>query len=314
MPLNIATIRPCYQRTLCQPTTIVGIGLHSGRDVTLTLTPAPADTGIVFVRTDMNNAQIPMQAHRVTDTVMSSNLSCEDARIGTVEHLLSAVAACGIDNLYIQVDAPEIPIMDGSAAPFIELIQTAEIAEQFLPKAFIKVLKPIKVSDGDKWASLAPYDEGFMMHFEIAFDHPAIAATPQQFDLDFNSANFIREVANARTFGFYKDLEFLHSQNLALGGSLANAIVMDDAKVMNPEGLRHFDEFVRHKMLDAVGDLYIIGNALLGEFCAYKSGHALNNMLIRTLLSDRSAYQIVTFDDINICPITYLPANITRQS
>ena len=306
--MNNTTTHPCYQRTLCQSTTITGIGLHSGRDVTLTLAPAPVDTGVVFVRTDMDGVQIPMQAHQVTDTTMSSNLANGDARVGTVEHLLSAVAACGIDNLYIQVDAPEIPITDGSATPFIRLIQEVGLAEQPALKPFIKVLKPVRVADGDKWASFSVNHDGLKMHFEIAFDHLAIAATPQQFSLDFNSDNFIREVADARTFGFYKDLQFLRSQNLALGGSLDNAIVMDDTSVMNPEGLRHPDEFVRHKMLDAVGDLYIIGSAIIGEFHAYKSGHALNNALIRALLADQGAYQIVTFDDINACPITYLPA------
>lgn len=296
---------PCYQRTLVRPITATGIGLHSGKKVTLTLSPAPLGTGIVFVRTDLDNAQIPMTANLVQDTLMSSNLVAGNARVGTVEHLLSALAAFGIDNLSIGVDAPEIPIMDGSAAPFLFLLDEAGIAEQAAPKQFIKIKQPIKVADGDKWARLDPYDDGFLMDFEIDFNHAAIKATDQKTTLNFNTANFAKEVGRARTFGFLGDLQALHANNLALGGSLDNAVVLDDDSVINKDGLRYPNEFVRHKMLDAVGDLYVIGHALLGRFSAYKSGHALNNALIRAVLSNKNSFEIVTFYDKNRCPITY---------
>lgn len=301
---------PCYQRTLAKSITATGIGLHSGKKVTLTLSPAPLDTGIVFVRTDLNHAQIPMTATLVQDTMMSSNLVAGDARVGTVEHLLSAVAACGLDNLLIQVDAPEIPIMDGSAAPFLFLIDEAGVAEQPLVKKFIKIKKMVEVSDGDKWAKIMPYDGGFLMDFEIDFNHAAIKATDQTITLDFNTANFAKEVGQARTFGFLKDLQALRAKNLALGGSLDNAVVLDDTSIVNEGGLRYPNEFVRHKMLDAVGDLYVIGHALLGHFLAYKSGHALNNALIRAVLADQDAYEIVTFYDKNTCPIVYNLAKV----
>lgn len=297
-----------YQRTLNEPISVSGIGLHSGKEVILTLKPAPADTGIVFVRTDLDGAIVPMDAHLVQDTVMSSNLVVGDARVGTVEHLLSAVAAMGIDNLTIEVSAPEIPIMDGSAAPFLYLMVEAGICEQASPKRFLKITKPVMVQDGDKWAKISPDDGGFLMSFEIDFDHQAIKATPQTFSLDFSSQSFASEVARARTFGFLKDLEYLQKHNLALGGSLDNAIVLDDEKVVNEGGLHFPDEFVRHKMLDAVGDLYVIGYPLLGKFEAYKSGHALNNKLIRAILADESCHEIVTIYDKNACPIRYYPA------
>ncbi len=303
---------PCYQRTLATAITATGIGLHSGKKVTLTLAPAPVGTGVIFVRTDLNNAQIPMNAELIQDTMMSSNLVAGDARVGTVEHLLSAVAAFGIDNLYIHVDAPEIPIMDGSAAPFLFLLDQAGIAEQSVAKEFIRLTKTVTVQDGDKWASLAPYDDGFLMEFEIDFNHEAIKATDQKTTLDFNTANFAREVGQARTFGFLKDLEQLHKHNLALGGSLDNAVVLDDTSIVNEEGLRYPNEFVRHKMLDAVGDLYVIGRALLGKFSAYKSGHALNNALIRAVLSDHSSFEIVTFCNETPCPIAYNLAKIIQ--
>ncbi|USZ14251.1 UDP-3-O-acyl-N-acetylglucosamine deacetylase [Moraxella sp. FZFQ2102] len=295
------------QRTVAQAITATGIGLHSGKKVTLTLKPAEPDTGIVFERTDLG-ASVPMQADLVVDTMMSSNLVQGDARVGTVEHLLSAVAACGLDNLIIQVDAAEIPIMDGSAAPFLFLIDQAGIQEQDAPKKFIKIIKPVEVGDGDKWARLEPYDNGFLMDFEIDFSHAAIAATEQSTRLDFNTANFAIEVGQARTFGFLKDLEYLQKNNLALGGSLDNAVVLDDDKVVNEGGLRYPNEFVRHKMLDAVGDLYVIGHQLLGKFSAYKSGHAVNNNLIRAVLADESSYEIVTFYDKDDCPIVYVDA------
>ena len=298
-------IYPCYQRTLAKKITATGIGLHSGKKVTLTLAPAPLGTGVVFVRTDLNNARIPMSAELVQDTLMSSNLVAGEAKVGTVEHLLSAVAAFGIDNLYIEVDALEIPIMDGSAAPFLFLLDEAGIAIQDKLKEFICIQKPIRVSDGDKWAELSPYEHGFLMDFEIDFNHDAIKATDQKTTLDFNTANFAREVGQARTFGFLKDLEELHKHNLALGGSLDNAVVLDEHSVVNEGGLRYHNEFVRHKMLDAVGDLYVIGKEILGKFSAYKSGHALNNALIRKVLADQDNYKIVTFYDKKSCPIVY---------
>ncbi|MFB6348207.1 UDP-3-O-acyl-N-acetylglucosamine deacetylase [Moraxella sp. ZJ142] len=296
-----------YQRTVAKAITATGIGLHSGKKVTLTLMPAEPDTGIVFERTDLG-AFVPMNSHLVQDTMMSSNLVQGDARIGTVEHLLSAVAAFGLDNLIIQVDAAEIPIMDGSAAPFLYLIDQAGIVEQTSLKKFIKITKPVKVQDGDKWACLEPYDDGFLMDFEIDFNHAAIAATCQTTRLDFNTANFATEVGQARTFGFLKDLEYLKKNNLALGGSLDNAVVLDDDSVVNEGGLRYPNEFVRHKMLDAVGDLYVIGHPLLAKFSAYKSGHAVNNALIRAVLADPSSFEIVTFCDKDDCPITYVDA------
>ncbi|OOR85446.1 UDP-3-O-acyl-N-acetylglucosamine deacetylase [Moraxella canis] len=296
-----------YQRTVAKAITATGIGLHSGKKVTLTLAPAEPDTGIVFERTDLG-ASVPMAAELVQDTMMSSNLVLGDARIGTVEHLLSAIAAYGLDNLIIQVDAPEIPIMDGSAAPFLYLIDQAGIVEQDQLKKFIKIISPIEVTDGDKWARLEPYDDGFLMDFEIDFNHAAIAATEQTTQLDFNTANFALEVGQARTFGFLKDIEYLQKNNLALGGSLDNAVVLDEDSVVNQDGLRYPNEFVRHKMLDAVGDLFVIGHPLLAKFSAYKSGHALNNALIRAVLADKSCYKIVTFYDKESCPIDYVEA------
>lgn len=304
---------PLYQRTLAQSITAQGIGLHSGKPVTLTLMPAPVGTGIVFVRSDLDNAQIPVSATLIHDTIMSSNLQVGDAKIGTIEHLMSAVSACGLDNLYIYVDAPEIPIMDGSAAPFLVLIDQAGIAEQPALKEFIKITKPIEVKDGDKWAKLEPSDDGFLMEFEIDFDHHAIKATNQKTMLDFGTANFASEVGQARTFGFVKDLEYLHNHNLALGGSLDNAVVLDDDGVMNADGLRYPNEFVRHKMLDAVGDLYVIGRPLLGKFTAYKSGHALNNALIRAVLADENSHEIVKFCNKDDCPVSYCPPKITQD-
>lgn len=299
---------PVYQRTVAKTITAVGIGLHSGKKVSLTLAPAEPDTGIVFERTDLS-AVIPMKANLIHDTMMSSNLAVGDARVGTIEHLLSAVAAFGLDNVRILVDAPEIPIMDGSAAPFLVLIDEAGVVEQNALKKFIKITKPIEVIDGDKWAKLEPYDDGFLMDFEINFDHAAIAATEQTVNLDFNTANFAAEVAKARTFGFLKDLEYLRKHSLALGGSLDNAVVLDDDSVINEGGLRYPDEFVRHKILDAVGDLYVIGSPLLAKFSAYKSGHAVNNALIRKVLDNPDSYKIVTFDDKQSCPIEYVDIN-----
>lgn len=303
---------PLYERTLATLIIATGVGLHSGKDVTLTLAPAPVGTGIVFVRSDLDDAQIPMTATLIQDTMMSSNLVAGDVRVGTVEHLLSAVSACGLDNLYIYVNAPEIPIMDGSASEFISLIQKAGIAEQSKLKKFIKITKTVMVTDDDKWAKFEPYDGGFLMDFEIDFNHPAIQATKQHATFEFSTANFIKEVGQARTFGFLKDLEYLRQHNLALGGSLDNAVVLDDTSVVNEGGLRYPNEFVRHKILDAVGDLFVIGHAILGQFSAYKSGHALNNALIRAVLDDPTCYKIVTFYDKDECPIDYNLSNFDK--
>ncbi|WP_323841664.1 MULTISPECIES: UDP-3-O-acyl-N-acetylglucosamine deacetylase [unclassified Moraxella] len=303
-----------YERTVSQELSIAGIGLHSGKKVTLTLAPAGVGHGIVFERVDIGGVGIPMSADLVQDTMMSSNLVQGDARVGTVEHLLSAIAACGLDNLIVKVDAPEIPIMDGSAAPFLDLIYKAGIQEQNAPKKFLKILKPVRVTDGDKWAELTPYDDGFLMDFEIDFDHDAIKATDQKASLDFNTANFVHEISCARTFGFLKDLECLRERNLALGGSLDNAVVLDETSILNEGGLRYPNEFVRHKILDAVGDLFIIGCPILAHFSAYKSGHALNNMLIRAVLADKSTHKIVTFCNRNEAPIDYLKPNILFEN
>lgn len=294
-----------FERTLVTPITAAGIGLHSGKKVVLTLKPADVGTGVIFVRSDLGGLSAPMDAHLISDTIMSSNLVSGDVRFGTIEHLLAAVAAMGVDNLIIEVSDCEIPIMDGSAAPFLSMLVEAGICTQPALKRFLKITKPIQVNDGDKWASLTPYEGGFAMNFEIDFGHIAIKSTKQTFSFHLSTKSFASEVAQARTFGFLKDLEYLKSQNLALGGSLDNAIVLDDEKVVNEEGLHFPDEFVRHKTLDAVGDLYVIGYPILGEFTGYKSGHALNNQLIRAVLADPSCCEIVTFYDKKDCPIHY---------
>lgn len=285
------------QRTLKQPITVVGIGLHSGQDVTLTLQPSEVNTGIRFLRTDIEDAPlIAADAFLVTDTVMSSNLMVNGIKIGTVEHLLSALAGFGIDNLLIKVSDAEIPIMDGSAANYVTLLLEAGIEDQAAPKQFMKILKPVKVVEGDKWAQLEPYD-GFSLDFEIDFNHPGIPKDTQRYRFEFSLHNYIENVGNARTFGFMRDIEHLQKNNLALGGSLDNAIVLDDNGIMNKEGLRHQEEFVRHKILDAIGDLYLAKYSLIGGFSAYKSGHALNNKLIREVYNDPNNFEIVTIYD-----------------
>lgn len=293
------------QRTLMQPITVVGVGLHSGQDVTLTLKPSDVNTGIQFLRTDIDNSPlIAADAFLVTDTVMSSNLIVDGVKIGTVEHLLSALAGLGIDNLLVKVSDAEIPIMDGSAAQYVELLLEAGIQEQDEPKQFMKIIKPVRVTEGDKWAELVP-DESFSLDFEIDFDHPGIPKDTQFYSFDFSTENYIKNVGNARTFGFMRDIEYLQKHNLALGGSLDNAIVLDDDGIMNSDGLRHKDEFVRHKILDALGDLYLAKYALIGKFRAYKSGHALNNQLVRAVYSDPNNFEIVTFYDTSSAPINY---------
>lgn len=297
------------QRTIQKAIAITGIGLHSGEPVDLEFHPQPVDTGIVFERSDIvGSTPIPASAFLVQDTMMSSNLVFGGTRVGTVEHLLSAVAGLGIDNLLIRVSASEIPIMDGSASPFIGLLLQSGFREQEGLKKFLRIVRPVRVDVDDKWAELRPYD-GFELNFEIDFDHPAINKDFQHAQLQFSTQNFIEQLSSARTFGFLRDIEALRQNNLALGGSMDNAIVIDDANILNEEGLRFNDEFVRHKILDALGDLYLIGYPILGRFNAYKSGHALNNMLVREILSDPSNFEIVTFDDNVSCPIEYLPLN-----
>ena len=295
------------QRTIKTAIAITGIGLHSGEPVDLEFHPQPINTGVVFERSDIiGSAPIPASAFLVQDTMMSSNLVFGGTRVGTVEHLLSAIAGVGVDNLLIRVSASEIPIMDGSASPFVGLLLQAGFREQEAAKRFLRIVKPVKVKVDDKWAELRPYD-GFELNFEIDFDHPAFDKNHQHAQLCFSTQNFIEELSSARTFGFLSDIETLRSNNLALGGSMDNAIVIDDAKILNAEGLRYADEFVRHKILDALGDLYLIGYPIIGRFNAYKSGHALNNLLVREILSDKNSFEIVTFDDNVSCPIEYLP-------
>lgn len=298
----------CKQRTISRIIRATGTGLHSGKKVFMRFLPHHEDGGIVFRRTDLEpSVDIPADALSVSDTMMSSNLSVGEVKIGTVEHLMSALAGMGIDNIIVEVSADEIPIMDGSAAPFIYLIQSAGIAEQSEPKRFIKVLKEVRVAYDDKYATLSPFD-GFSLDFSIDFDHPAFDKDKQQAQMLFSTGSFIDEISRARTFGFLKDIEYLRSNNLALGGSMENAIVVDEQKVLNEGGLRFSDEFVRHKMLDAIGDLYLAGHALLGAFTAFKSGHHLNNLLVRELLSDASHYEIVSFSSEQGAPIQYINA------
>lgn len=283
------------QRTLKTVIKTTGVGLHSGAKVSLVLRPAQADTGVVFRRVDLDPpVDLKADPFGVGDTRMASCLEQNGAKVATVEHLMSALAGLGIDNIYIDVDAPELPIMDGSAAPFVFLLQSAGIEEQHAAKKFIRVKKVVEVKDGDKWARLSPYD-GFSLDFSIVFSHPAVAQSGSSAHVDFADQSYVREVARARTFGFMQDVEVLREQGLALGGSLENAIVMDEYRVLNSDGLRYVDEFVKHKILDAVGDLYLAGHPLLAAFSAHKSGHALNNQLLRALLSDASAWEMASF-------------------
>ncbi len=295
------------QRTLKNAIRATGVGLHTGEKIYLTLKPAPIDTGIIFRRVDLDPvAEIPALAEYVGDTRLSSTLIDGDVRISTVEHLLSAMAGLGIDNAYIELSASEVPIMDGSAGPFVFLIQSAGVLEQEAPKRFIRIKKPILVEDGDKWAKFEPF-EGFKVSFTIDFDHPVFQNRAKQAEVDFSTTSFVREVSRARTFGFMRDIELLRSHNLALGGSLDNAVVVDDYRILNDDGLRYEDEFVKHKMLDAIGDLYLLGCSLIGAFSGYKSGHALNNKLLRALMADQSCWEEVTFeDDKEPVPISFM--------
>ncbi|MDO8346567.1 MAG: UDP-3-O-acyl-N-acetylglucosamine deacetylase [Rugosibacter sp.] len=290
------------QRTLKSIVKTTGVGLHSGAKVLLVLRPAQPDTGIVFHRIDLDPpVDIKADPFAVGDTRMASCLEKSGARVSTVEHLMSALAGLGIDNIHVDIDAAELPIMDGSAAPFVFLLQSAGIEEQNAAKKFLRVKKTVEVKEGDKWARLSPYD-GFSLDFSIVFSHPAVAQTDSRAHVDFADQSYLREVARARTFGFMQDVEVLREQGLALGGSLENAIVMDEYRVLNSDGLRYADEFVKHKILDAVGDLYLAGHPLLAAFSAHKSGHALNNQLLRALLADASAWEVVSFQRTEDAP------------
>lgn len=294
------------QRTLKTLTRSVGVGLHSGQRVELTLRPAPPDTGIVFRRIDLPEpVDIPVSATAVTDTRMASTISSGGAKVHTVEHLMSACAGLGIDNLYVDITAEEVPILDGSSASFVFLLQSAGIALQNAPKKFIRVKRAVEVRQGEgvaeKWARLDPF-HGFKLRFEIDFSHPAVDSTGQCVEFDLGSGSYSRDIARARTFGFTKDVEMMRASGLALGGGLDNAIVMDDYKVLNIGGLRYDDEFVKHKILDAMGDLYLIGHPLLAAYSAFRSGHALNNLLLRELLSQPDAWELVTFSHERLAP------------
>jgi UDP-3-O-[3-hydroxymyristoyl] N-acetylglucosamine deacetylase len=299
------------QRTLKNTIRATGVGLHTGRKVLMALRPGPANSGIVFRRTDLDESvDIHATAENVGETTLGTTLIQGDVKVSPIEHLLSAFAGLGIDNAVVELSSSEVPIMDGSAGPFVFLLQSAGIEEQNAAKKFVRILKRVKVEDGDKWARFDPYD-GFKVNFEIEFDHPVFKRRSQVASMDFSTTTFLREVSRARTFGFMRDLEYMRSRNLALGGNLDNAIVLDEYRILNEDGLRYEDEFVKHKILDAIGDLYLLGHSLIGEFSGYKSGHALNNRLLRTLIADRSAWEEVTFETLSDAPISYVPAVAT---
>lgn len=293
------------QRTLKNSIRATGVGLHSGEKVILTIKPAPVNSGIVFRRVDLDPVvDIPAQALSVGMTTLCTSLSKDHARVDTVEHLMSAMAGLGIDNSIVELNAQEVPIMDGSSGPFVFLIQSAGILEQDAPKKFIRIKRKVEVKDGDKVARFTPYD-GFKVGIEINFDHPVLQKSRQVASLDFSTTSYVKEVSRARTFGFTKDIEYMRSQNLALGGSVKNAIVVDDYGVLNEDGLRYDDEFVKHKILDAVGDLYLLGHSLIGEFVGYKSGHGLNNLLLRELIAQPQSWEFIEFLDEDV-PISYM--------
>lgn len=294
------------QRTLKNVIRATGVGLHTGEKVFLTLRPAVPDTGIVFRRVDLESpVDIPAKAENVGDTRLSTTLVKDGVRISTVEHLLSAFAGLGIDNAYVDVSAPEVPIMDGSAGPFVFLIQSAGVEEQKAAKRFIRIKRPVEVKEGDKVARFEPFN-GFKVSFGIDFDHPAMTNDSRRSIIDFSSTSFVKEVSRARTFGFLRDIEMLRDNGLALGGSMDNAIVVDDFRVLNEDGLRYEDEFVKHKILDAIGDLYLLGHSLIGAFSGYKSGHELNNRVLKALIAQPDAWEEVTFDDAEQAPISYM--------
>ena len=290
------------QRTLKSLVRATGVGLHTGQRINLALRPAQPDTGIVFRRVDLPTpVDIPARADLVGDTRLSSCLVHQDVKVYTVEHLMSALAGMGVDNAYVDLDGPEVPIMDGSAAAFVLLIQQAGLEEQPVPKRFLRVKRKVEVSDGDKWARLEPY-EGLRLQFSIVFNHPVIDRTRQSVNVDFAETSYLKEIARARTFGFMQDVEQLRENGLALGGGLDNALVLDEFRLLNADGLRFADEFIRHKVLDAIGDLYLLGRPLLGAFSAHKSGHALNNKLLRALVADAAAWEMASFDQADKVP------------
>ena len=293
------------QRTLKDSIRATGIGLHSGEKVYMTLRPAPANTGVVFRRLDLPEpVDVPATALNVTETMLGTTLEHDGAKVATVEHLLSAMAGLGIDNAFVDLTAAEVPIMDGSAAPFVFLLQSAGIEIQNAPKKFIRVVDRVEVAEGDKWVRLEPYD-GFRVNVEIDFDHPALRKHRQAMSMDFSTTAFLKEISRARTFGFLRDLEVLRTRDRTLGGSLDNAIVMDEYRVINEDGLRFRDEFVRHKVLDALGDLYLLGSCLIGEFSGFKSGHRLNNLVLRQLLAQPESFEEVVFEDQLASPVSY---------
>lgn len=293
------------QRTLKNTIRATGIGLHTGKKVYLTLSPAPVDAGVVFRRVDCS-PEVAISAHplNVKETELATSLGKDGVRISTVEHLMAALAGLGIDNCFVDVSADEVPIMDGSAAPFVFLVQSAGILEQSAPKKFIRIKRAIEVRDGEKWARFEPFD-GFKVRFGIDFDHPLFREELQTSEVDFSTTSFVREISRARTFGFTRDIEALRKRDLALGGSLDNAIVVDEYRVLNEDGLRYRNEFVKHKILDAIGDMYMLGHSLIGAFSGYKSGHALNNRLLRELLVNENAWEEVTYEDVEESPISY---------
>jgi UDP-3-O-[3-hydroxymyristoyl] N-acetylglucosamine deacetylase len=300
------------QRTLKNVIRATGVGIHSGEKVYMTLRPAAVDTGIVFRRIDLAEpVEIRATAENVGETAMSTTLVSGGVKVSTVEHLLSAMAGLGIDNAYVDLSASEVPIMDGSAGPFVFLIQSAGIEEQNAAKRFIRVKKPVTVKDGDRWARFEPF-EGFKVGFSIDFNHPAFSKSTSQAEVDFSTTSFVKQVSRARTFGFMRDIEMLRERRLVLGGSMDNAIVLDDYRVLNADGLRYEDEFVKHKILDAIGDLYLLGRSLIGAFYGYKSGHYLNNQLLHALRAQADAWEEVTFEDEAAAPISYVhPAQVT---
>lgn len=291
-----------YQRTIRNPIRATGVGLHSGEKVTVTLRPASPNTGIVFRRVDLPApVNIRAQADRVGATLLCTELRQDGERVATVEHLMAALASAGVDNLFVDLDAPEVPIMDGSASPFVFLLQSAGVEEQPAARRFIRITRPVEIREGDKWARLEPYD-GFKIDFRIDFRHPAIAGSPQHMSIDLSGAAFAREIARARTFGFVEDVEKLRAMGLAQGGGFQNAVVLDAYRVLNSDGLRFSDEFVRHKILDAVGDLYLLGSPIIGAFKAFKSGHDLNNRLLRRLLVEQESWEAVRYERMEEVP------------
>ena len=294
------------QRTLKNVIRATGVGLHTGKKIFLTLRPAPANAGIIFRRVDLDDpVEIEAKSDNVGDTMLSTSLVKDGVKISTVEHLLSALAGFGIDNAYVDLSADEVPIMDGSAGPFVFLIQSAGVEEQNAPKQFMRIKEKVRVEDGDKWAMFEPF-EGFKVGFTIEFDHPMFHEDNCKAEIDFSTTSYVKEVSRARTFGFMREVELLRQNNLALGGSLDNAVVVDDYRILNEDGLRYEDECVKHKILDAIGDLYLLGHSLIGSFTGFKSGHELNNKLLRELLAKESAWELVSFEDEVDLPISFM--------